>query len=56
MNPGVIVPDGGAPVARLKAGAGAVPLPPDIATGLREIERGGGYATPRLTLAGPAPD
>ncbi len=51
LNPGVIVPDGAAPIARLKAGAGAVPLPPDIAAGLRQIERSGGYATPRLALA-----
>ena len=51
LNPGVIVPDGAAPIARLKAGAGAVPLPADIAAGLREIERGGGYATQRLALA-----
>jgi FAD/FMN-containing dehydrogenase len=51
LNPGVIVPDGTAPIARLKAGAEAVPLPADIAAGLRQIERGGGYATPRLALA-----
>lgn len=51
LNPGVIVPDGGASVARLKTGDGAVPLPPDIAAGLRRIERTGGYATPRLSLA-----
>jgi FAD/FMN-containing dehydrogenase len=51
LNPGVIVSDGAPPVARLKAGAEAVPLPADIAAGLRDIERGGGYATPRLALA-----
>ena len=51
LNPGVIVPDGAAPIARLKAGNGAVALPPDIAAGLRQVERSGGYATPRLTLA-----
>jgi FAD/FMN-containing dehydrogenase len=51
LNPGVIVPDGGASVTRLKTGDGAVPLPPDIAAGLRRIERTGGYATPRLSLA-----
>ncbi len=55
FNPGVIVPDAGPPLSRLKAGADAAPLPADIAAGLREIERGGGYATPRLTLAGAAP-
>jgi FAD/FMN-containing dehydrogenase len=51
LNPGVIVSDGATPIARLKAGAAAVPLPADIAAGLRDIERGGGYATPRLALA-----
>ena len=51
LNPGVIVPDGAAPIARLKAGDGAVALPPDIAAGLREIERSGGYGAARLTLA-----
>lgn len=51
LNPGVIVPDGAAPITRLKAGTGAVALPPDIAAGLRQIERSGGYATPRLELA-----
>lgn len=51
LNPGVIVPDGAAPVSRLKAGSGAVALPADIAAALQEIERTGGYATPRLALA-----
>lgn len=50
LNPGVIVPDGAPPIARLKAGDGAVPLPPDIAAGLRQIERSGGYGTARMTL------
>jgi FAD/FMN-containing dehydrogenase len=51
LNPGIILPSGEAPIARLKAGAGAVPLPPDIAAALRDIERGGGYARPRLEIA-----
>jgi len=51
LNPGVIVPDGAPSIDRLKAGSGAAPLPPDIAAGLRRIERSGGYATSRLTLA-----
>jgi len=51
LNPGIILPSGEPPVARLKAGAGAVPLPPDIADALREIERRGGYARPRLEIA-----
>lgn len=49
LNPGIKL--GGAPsIARLKVGAGAVPLPPEIAAGLRTIEREGGYARPRLEL------
>jgi FAD/FMN-containing dehydrogenase len=51
LNPGIILPSGEPPIARLKAGAGAVPLPPDIAEALRDIERGGGYARPRLEIA-----
>ena len=51
LNPGIILPSGEPPIARLKAGAGAVPLPPDIAAALREIERDGGYARSRLELA-----
>ena len=41
------------PFDRLKAGAGAVPIPHDIAAALRDIERQGGYARDRLDLAGP---
>ena len=42
---------GAAPsVARLKAGAAAVPLPEGIAAALRDLERRAGYATPRLEL------
>ena len=51
LNPGIILPSGEPPITRLKTGAGAVPLPPDIAAALREIERGGGYARSRLDLA-----
>lgn len=51
LNPGIILPSGEPPIARLKAGADAVPLPPDIAAALRDIERGGGYARARLELA-----
>ena len=51
LNPGIILPSGEPPIARLKAGAGAVPLPPDIAEALRDIERGGGYARSRLEIA-----
>jgi len=51
LNPGIILPSGEAPITRLKAGSGAVPLPPDIAAALRDIERGGGYARRRLEIA-----
>jgi FAD/FMN-containing dehydrogenase len=51
LNPGIILPSGEPPLARLKAGAGAVPLPSDIAAALRDIERGSGYARPRLEIA-----
>ncbi len=52
FNPGVkIVLDHGSPIGRLKVGAGAVPLAPEIEAGLRRIERDGGYAIARLQLA-----
>ena len=51
FNPGIILPSGEPPVTRLKVGANAAPLPADIARALREIERSGGYARPRLELA-----
>ncbi len=50
--PGVILPSGDPAIGRLKVGAGAAPLPDDIARDLREIERRGGYARCRLELAG----
>ena len=54
LNPGVILPARGAgPVSHLKVGRGAAPIPVDIAAALRTIERTGGYATPRLSLADP---
>jgi FAD/FMN-containing dehydrogenase len=49
--PGVILPSADPPISRLKVGAGAIPLPDDIARGLREIERKGGYGRCRLELA-----
>ena len=52
FNPGVILPAPDAePIARLKAGAAAASLPPDIAAGLRRIEQERGYAARRLELA-----
>jgi FAD/FMN-containing dehydrogenase len=51
LNPGIITAPDGPPVSRLKVGPEAVPLPADIAAGLREIERSGGYSRNRLELA-----
>ncbi len=51
LNPGIKLPAGEAPVDRLKVGAAATEIPADIALALREIERTGGYARPRLELA-----
>ena len=50
FNPGVILGTA-PPIAGLKAGSGAVALPPDIAAALRDIERRGGYDRHRLDLA-----
>ena len=49
--PGVVLSSGDPAISRLKTGAQAIPLPPDIATALRNIERTGGYAKHRLELA-----
>lgn len=51
FNPGVILPSGEPPLQKLKVGSDAARLPKDIEAGLREIERTGGYSTPRLRLA-----
>jgi FAD/FMN-containing dehydrogenase len=51
LNPGVKLPDGAPPLASLKAGPGASPIPADIAAQLREIERTGGYARSRVEVA-----
>jgi FAD/FMN-containing dehydrogenase len=51
FNPGVILPAADwAPLAELKVGARAAPIPADIAARLREIEREGGWAVPKLDL------
>ncbi|MFL5402090.1 MAG: FAD-binding oxidoreductase [Gemmatimonadales bacterium] len=52
FNPGIILPAGDPPIARLKVGSAAVPIPDDIERSLREIERMGGYGRSRLELAG----
>jgi FAD/FMN-containing dehydrogenase len=49
--PGVVLSSGDPAISRLKTGAKAIPLPADIATALRDIERSGGYAKHRLELA-----
>jgi FAD/FMN-containing dehydrogenase len=53
LNPGVILPavPDAPPLSRLKVGAGAAPIPDDIALALRTIEREGDYARPRLSVA-----
>ena len=56
LNPGVIIPDGASPLARLKFEPDAESLPQDIAEALRTIERDGGYARSRLSIADHAAD
>jgi len=52
FNPGVILPSADwSPLANLKVGDGAVPLPDDVAHRLRETERTAGWATPKPDLA-----
>jgi FAD/FMN-containing dehydrogenase len=51
FNPGVKLATAGPPIADLKLGPDAVPIPDDIALALREIERTGGYARSRLEIA-----
>lgn len=51
LNPGVILPDPASPaLGDLKAGPGAVDIPGPVARGLREMERSGGWALPKLQL------
>lgn len=52
LNPGVKLPvSEERPFAALKLGAEAAPIPPDIAAGLRDIERFARYGVSRLDLA-----
>jgi FAD/FMN-containing dehydrogenase len=51
LNPGIKLPGGGNPIARLKVGTAAASIPDDIALALRDIEQTGGYARARLELA-----
>jgi len=56
FNPGVIIPSADwAPLADLKVGPEAAPIPDDIAARLREVERNAGWAIPKLDLATPSP-
>ncbi len=56
LNPGVIIPSADwAPLADLKVGPEAAPIPDDIAARLRDVERTAGWATPKLDLATRAP-
>ena len=52
FNPGVILPSADwSPLAHLKVGGGATPIPDDIAQRLRAIERSAGWAVPKDSLA-----
>jgi hypothetical protein len=51
FNPGIILPSGEPPISRLKVGANAASIPPDLQRALREIELTGGYGRSRLELA-----
>jgi FAD/FMN-containing dehydrogenase len=52
FNPGVILPSADwSPLAQLKVGDGAAPIPEDIAHRLREIERDAGWAAPKVELS-----
>jgi glycolate oxidase len=52
FNPGVILPSADwSPLAHLKVGDGAAPIPDDIAHRLRDIERNAGWAAPKHSLA-----
>ena len=52
FNPGVILPAARwAPLAELKVGAAAAPIPDDVAARLRDCERSAGWATPKTELA-----
>lgn len=54
LNPGVIIPSADwGPLGDLKVGPEAAPIPADVASRLREVERTAGWATPKLHLAKP---
>jgi FAD/FMN-containing dehydrogenase len=52
FNPGVIIPaPDWDPLADLKVGADAAPIPHDIAARLRAVERSAGWAVPKTELS-----
>jgi FAD/FMN-containing dehydrogenase len=52
LNPGAIIPAADwAPLAALKVGEDAAPIPDDIAARLRDLERCAAWATPKVDLA-----
>ena len=54
FNPGVILPAADwSPLAGLKVGPDATPIPADIAARLRDMERNAAWSTPKLDLARP---
>ena len=56
LNPGVIIPAADwTPLAALKVGEGAAPIPDDIATRLRDMERHAAWGTAKAALATPNP-
>jgi hypothetical protein len=50
LNPGIIIPDGTPPLAALKVGARAEPIPTEIATQLRRREMAAGWGAPVLAM------
>ncbi len=57
LNPGVIIPTANwAPLADLKVGPEATPIPDDIAARLRQVEQSANWAIPKLELATRAPN
>ena len=54
FNPGVIIPaPEWTPLADLKVGAEAAPIPDDIAARLLEVERNSAWGTPKVRLIAP---
>ena len=54
LNPGVIIPTANwAPLADLKVGPEATPIPDDIARRLRDTERNAAWGVPKVELASP---